>query len=460
VRIVAQGLFIPRNQSVKRSHSEEALEMRSMVREALVLLSCILLFAIASPVFSATITVNSARVVALTNVRIVDAIHEHPIENGILVFSGNMITACGEVATIRVPSDAQIMDLSGKTIMPGLIDVHCHVTFEELASFRNTVDQPESYIALLAAKNLQTILQTGVTTIRDCGGLGGITESLKRARARNLIPGPRFFHAGRAITNSGGHGCEFCEIADGTQEIIKAIRRRFSESGNECDFIKVMWNLPNGYTEEEIRAAIETTHKYGKRIAIHAYQPETIEVCVRLGADTIEHGHQIPASSIPLAINKKIVIAATMLFSGKPFTDKAFNFILDGRPLDEPSRESELAKRKAWWKMTVDGLRPYAKAGGLLALGTDCGSYPVLFSDAVNELILHQELGLNNFQIVQVGTINGAKAIGIDEKAGTLEKGKWADILVLNGNPLEDLKALKNVEIVILDGKVVYKKAD
>jgi imidazolonepropionase-like amidohydrolase len=220
-----------------------------------------------------------------------------------------------------------------------------------------------------------------------------------------------------------------------------------------------MWNLPQGYTEEEIRTAIETTHKYGKRIAIHAYQPETIEACVRLGADTIEHGHLIPAGSIPLAIKNKTVIVATMLFSGKPFTDKTFQFILDGRPLDEPSRENELAKRKAWWKMTLDGLRPYAKAGGLLALGTDCGSYPVLYGDAANELILHQELGLNNFQIIQVGTINGAKAIGIDDKTGTLEKGKWADIIVLEGNPLENLNALKNVETVILDGDVVFKKA-
>jgi len=110
-----------------------------------------------------------------------------------------------------------------------------------------------------------------------------------------------------------------------------------------------------------------------------------------------------------MAIKNKTIIVPTMLFSGKPFVDKKFEFILDGRPLDEDSKKREIENRKKWWKMTLDGLKPYAVAGGLIAMGTDCGSYPVLYSDAPDELILHKELGLTPFQIIQVGTINGAK---------------------------------------------------
>ncbi len=409
------------------------------------LLVAVFLFLLTGPWLVVANEGKTYQFVALTNVRIIDAKNERPVENGTLIIKGNTIASVGEADKIDIPKNAEIINLKGKTIMPGLIDVHCHVTLQELGSFNELENQSDAYIALSSARNFRTILESGVTTIRDVGGVREITSSLKKALSMKLISGPRFYHAGRPIANSGGHAWSFAEIADGKEEIIRSIRRRFAEGAYQCDFIKVMWNLPQGYSEEEIKIAIETVHKYGKKIAIHAYQPETVDACVRYGADTIEHAHKIDARTIPLAIKNKTIIVPTLLWSGKP--------------LDEKSNNKELEKRrKIWWKMTLDALRPYVAAGGLIAMGTDCGSFPVIYSDGPDELILHKELGMTPFQIIQAGTINGAKAIGIEDKIGTLEEGKWADIIVLDGNPLEDLTALKRLSMVILDGKVVVDK--
>jgi len=117
-----------------------------------------------------------------------------------------------------------------------------------------------------------------------------------------------------------------------------------------------------------------------------------------------------------------------------------------------------LAKKKIHWKIIMDHLKPYVAAGGMIAMGTDSGGFPVDFNNAPDELMTYKELGLTTFQIIQAGTINSARAIGIESKTGTLEKGKWADMIVLDGNPLEDLKALKRVKMVILNGKVMIDK--
>jgi len=115
-------------------------------------------------------------------------------------------------------------------------------------------------------------------------------------------------------------------MVDGKDEIIKAIRGRFYEGLHKCDLIKVTWNLPEGYSKEEIRTAIEETHKYGKKIVIHAYQPETIQACVEYGVDTVEHGWGIDPQTIPLAIEKNIIIVPTMYLMARPFYDKTFEY--------------------------------------------------------------------------------------------------------------------------------------
>ncbi len=399
---------------------------------------------------------NISRIVALTNVRIIDAKNERPLENGTILIKGNTIEAVGKVGKIDIPKNAEIINLKGKTVMPGLIDLHYHTTLYHLTpSTLKTADEPDSLVALRAAKNLRTTLESGVTTVRDTGGVRDVTNSLKQALSMKLISWPRFYHSGRIITNTGGHAWEIAEQVDGKEQIIRAIRNRFSEGAHKCDYIKITWNLPQGYNEEEIKTAIEAVHKYGKKIAIHAFQPETIDACVKYGADTIEHGWLIDAKTIPLAVKNKTIIVPTALVAAKPIIDKKFEFTGEAKLLDEASKKRFLESRKIYWKQVLDGLRPYVAAGGLIAMGTDSGCYPMLYSDGPNELILYKELGLTPFQIIQAGTINGARAIGIEDKTGTLEKGKWADIIVLDGNPLEDLTALKRVIMVILEGEIV-----
>ena len=425
---------------------------RTRLRFYLLVVAAIL-FLLTGPWSFAAKKEKPSRFVALRNVRIIDAKNKHTVEKGTLLIKGNMINAVGEVEKIDIPKGAEILDLKGKTLMPGLIDCHCHVLFKELGTSYDR--DSDALLACSAARNLRTCLEVGVTTVRDVGGLRGITNALKRALSMKLIPGPRFYHSGEIITNTGGHGWRIAECADGKEEIVKAIRNRFTERAHKCDFIKLTWNLPQGYTDEEIQTAIETVHKYGKKIAIHAFQPETIDACVKYGADTIEHGFQIEPEIIPLAIKNKIIIVPTMYGVVKAFVEEGFELTIDGKPLEEAVKKRFLEQKKRFWKMILESLKPYVAAGGLIAMGTDCGSYPRVWTDAPNELIIYKELGLTPFQIIQAGTINGAKAIGIEDKTGTLEEGKWADIIVLDGNPLEDLTALKRLIMVILDGEIV-----
>jgi len=397
---------------------------------------------------------SSSQVKALVNVRIIDAVNETSVENGVVLIRDNLISAVGEAGQLNIPKGAEIIDLSGKTVMPGLIDLHYHsMLYHEFAYSSKTWDEPDALTALRAANNLKTSLEAGVTTVRDIGGVRDIPNCLKSALAMNLIPGPRFYTAGRIITNSGGHAWEIAEVADGEDQILRAIRSRFPEGAPTCDLIKVTWNLPGGYTNEEIRTAVETTHRYGKKIAIHAFQPESIHTCVQYGVDTIEHGWGIDAKTIPLAVENKIIIVPTMYVVAKTLSDervkKEYNEDVLKRVLDQWTK---------YWDMILEHLRPYVAAGGLIALGTDCGCFPLDFSDAPNELITYKELGLTPFQIVQAGTVNAARALGIEERTGTLEKGKWADMIVLDGNPLDDLESLRKLKMVILDGEVVVDK--
>jgi imidazolonepropionase-like amidohydrolase len=422
--------------------------MKRRILKSYSIAASIILFLFAATLAFAANGEKSPRILALTDVRIINAKQEQPIEKGIIIIKGNIIEAIGKAKEIEIPEEAEVTSLKGKTVMPGLIDLHYHATLYHLGSPYETADEPDALVALRASKNLRITLEAGVTTVRDTGGVREITSSLKKALSMKLISGPRYYHSDKIITNTGGHGWKIAEQVDGKENIIRAIRNRFAEGAHKCDFIKITWNLPQGFSNEEIRTAIETVHNYGKKIAIHAFQPETIHACVEYGADTIEHGWGIDSETIPLAVKNKTIIVPTMYVVARPLFDKDFKY--EGEDYDK-----FIEGKKQWWKMILEHLKPYVAAGGMIALGTDCGCYPMLYSNGPDELIIYKELGLTPFQIIQAGTINGAKAIGIEEKTGTLEKGKWADIIVLDGNPLEDLTALKRVKIVILDGEIV-----
>ncbi len=416
-------------------------------------IAVIILFLFAAALLFSADGEKPSKTTALTNVRIIDAVNERAIEKGIILIKGNIITAVGKVREIDIPEGSEVINLKGKTVMPGLIDLHYHATLYHLGSPYKIADEPDGLGALRASKNLSTTLEAGVTTVRDTGGVRGITNSLKQALSLKLFSGPRYYHSGRFITNTGGHGWKIAEQVDGNEQIIRAIRNRFAERDHKCDFIKITWNLPQGFSNEEIKTAIETVHKYGKKIAIHAFQPETIHACVEYGADTIEHGWGIDPKTIPLAVKNKTIIVPTMYVVAKPLFNFDKDFIYEGENFDK-----YIEGKKRWWKMILDHLRPYVAAGGIIALGTDCGCSPMLYSNAPDELICYKELGLTPFQVIQAGTINGAKAIGIEANTGTIEKGKWADIIILDGNPLEDLMALKKVRMVILDGEIVVDR--
>lgn len=429
---------------------------RIILRYSFIIDPTILLLLVASLAFAVN-GEESSRIKALIDMRIIDAKNEEPIEKGTIIIRDNIITEIGKRTKVDIPKGTKIINLEGKTVMPGLIDVHCHVTFFHGDPRVYTLNEPDALVALRATQNFKTLLETGVTTIRDTGGLREVPNVLKKALRLKLISGPRYYHPGRIITNTGGHGWKVSELVDGKLEIIRAIRNRFPEKAYKCDFIKLTWNLPSGYTHEEIKAAIETTHKYGKKIAIHAYQKETVRACIKYGADTIEHGWEVDSGIISLAIKNKTIIVPTVYWVWRPLFDKNFEDIM-GKFYGKDYIKMYLAKKKIHWKIIMDHLKPYVAAGGMIAMGTDSGGFPVDFNNAPDELLTYKELGLTPFQIIQAGTINGARAIGIENKTGTLEKGKWADMIVLDGNPLEDLKALKRVKMVILNGKVMIDK--
>lgn len=392
-----------------------------------------------------------AKSIILRGGTLIDGTGAASIPNGAIRFEDGKITAIGTVADFGEGGikDAEVYDVKGQTIMPGLINCHEHLDNKYgLKTFQARAAEPAAYLVARAVRNALIDLQEGVTTIRFIAYKHMNHLPLKRAINEGMILGPHIVAAGPCLAMTGGHGWEVCIEVDGVDAIRKAARQLLKEG---VDVMKCM--ASGGFvsqggdypwspqlTIEEMRAAFDEAHKAGKPTTVHCHPPKGIQWAIEAGADCIEHGGLIDQPTAELMAKKGIWLVPTL--------GEGWMVANHGKELGQPDWLIQAVKETGPDRRKRFG---YAlKAGVKMALGTD------VWPSTATEMKLMQERGMAPMDVIVAATNHGAQVCNLGDQTGTLEKGKWADAIVVDGNPLDDMSVMERVKMVFKDG-VLYR---
>jgi len=386
-----------------------------------------------------SVNINSqapAKTILLKNARLIDGNGGDPLENASILISNGKFESI-TAGDISVPEGAEVIDLGGKTAMPGFIDTHFHMNYP---NFR---DKPlllnEAISAYRSVPFLYNHLMGGITTLLDAGAYHNVSLMAKKAWEDGYITGSRPVVVGERINGTGGHGVSRFDMAvqaDGPDEFRKAVRQQLY---NGADLVKI---LPP-YSREELAAAIEETHLHQKKVAVHSgiynKQYAFVRWAAELDADIIMHAYALPDDVIKMMGQKHIYSVPTMTIMMKNQLGASF------RKDNTELHEYEVIFRKL-------------KAAGVkMAIGTDAlyeymNENPGLYFDEVERFVKN---GYSCMEAIVAATKTGSEVVDMASRLGTVEKGKIADIVVIEGDPLKDIKSLRNVKIVIQSGKIV-----
>ncbi|MDY6927336.1 MAG: amidohydrolase family protein [Pseudomonadota bacterium] len=362
-----------------------------------------------------------------------------------------------------------IHDLRDEFVLPGFIDGHVHLTLYFTPQERiNWVNMSDADIAVRGAKFAKDTLMAGFTSVRD---MGSFTEdavfAIRDGINQGFIIGPRTFVSGHLITINGGHGdithsfnpavsnaLRTSGICDGVAECRKAVREQIRRKADHVKLTATAGVLSDSaagleqqFFDDELQAIVDTAHLMGRKVAAHAHGAEGINAALRAGVNTIKHGTFLNDESIRLFKSTGAYLSPT-ISAYLPFV----------KAIDDPNSFLTQAQReKAKRAMDVMNtfVRKAHKAGVNIALSTDAGVGPH-GANGIEFRLLVENGGMTPMEAIKAGTINGADNIGKLDELGSLEAGKWGDIVAVNGNPLDDITILQNVSFVMKEG-VVYK---
>jgi imidazolonepropionase-like amidohydrolase len=370
-----------------------------------------------------------------------------PVRDATVVIERNRITRILAPGARDFPANARIIDVAGKTVMPGLIDLHTHLDYTDVGLSTELANDPAD-AALRGVERLRYYLETGITSVRDVASHGTVPFRLKEWVAQNRIPGPRVFAAGRLITGLGGHGdagrgsplATAVRVADGPDQWRLAVRENFAEG---ADLIKIA----SHFSESEVRAAVEEAHDLGLKVTCDC---ETFYVhrAVEAGVDMIEHPLPRADSTIALMAQKGVQADPTLV----PYI---LIFDAAGGYWGSTSRRFTFSR-----EANLDVLRRMKRAGIKSGIGTDLVStwFRYLPAPYLMELKQFIAAGYTTPEALVAATRTGAELLGMDDKLGTIAPGKLADVLVVQGRPDQNVDDLANVDLVIRDGYLVLEK--
>jgi len=391
------------------------------------------------------------------------------VENSVIVIKGERIDVVGTIDSVPIPPEGKVVDISGKTVMPGLIDAHCHPAGTKSLNPMTWIVDPPELRAIRSSLDMWKLIDSGFTTIRDCGN--SLSLHLKKAIEEGSINGPRVFCAGRAITQTGGHfdmphslpltwvkERGFARIADGVDECRKAVREQLRAG---ADFIKIATtggvmserSFPSvaQFSVEEIKAIVEEAHNAGVKVSSHAQGTKGIKNALLGGVDTIEHGIFLDDEAIEKMIKQNTYLIPTLAI--------AEAIITGGIEAGVP--EVSLNKAREVQGINLASFVRAWKAGVKIGLGTDYMSDPMtpMGKNAV-ELELYVKAGLSPMEAIVCATKNNSEALGINDTLGTLEAGRLADLIIVCGNPLNNIGLLKdkrNIMRVYKGGEMIQR---
>jgi len=376
-----------------------------------------------------------------------------------ILIEGNVIKGVGP--SLDAPAGAKVIDLSKKTVLPGLIDVHTHVTSQAGDYYRELFRKSPIDAAILAPVYARRTLEAGFTTIRDVGAAEFIDVALKRAIEAGEVPGPRMLVATLTVGSTGGHSDlvgfspylrfdRFSPIADGVDEIRKLVR---FEVKNGADWIKLIASggvmteeesvgAPQ-YSLEEMKAVVDEAAMWGRKVAAHAHGAEAIRRAVLAGVASIEHGSLIDDEGIRLMKER-----GTWLVSDIYNDDWILSqFERLGYP------KKILDKERQVGRLQRENFRKAARAGVKLAFGTDAGVYPHGLN--ARQFAKMVEWGLTPMEAICTATVNAAGLLGLSDRVGAVAPGRRADLVAVDGDPTKDVSLLEKVSFVMKDGQVV-----
>ena len=385
----------------------------------------------------------------LNNARLIDGTGR-VWDSAAIEIDGSHISSVGQ-ATDPATVDADVLDLGGKTVMPGMINAHTHICLDGSPD-PDAAWQERSLTenVLVAADHAQRTLKAGVTTIRDLGGVEGVDLGLRDAINKGVSPGPRMLVSGLLLCMTGGHGWSMGREVDGPAEVRKGAREQLKAG---ADVIKVMATggvMTRGVdpgsaqlTYEEMRAAVEEAQKAGKITATHAQGTAGIKAAVRAGIGSIEHGFFLDSEAIEMMLAGEVYFVPTLA---------ALYYILEGgTEAGIPAFMVEKAKRAE--EAQLDSFRRAREAGVLIAAGNDGGTPFNTSDNLAGELECMVRAGMSPAEALGTAHALGARLLRMEAEIGTVEAGRLADLVVLDADPLKDISAVRQVHAVVKGGQ-------
>jgi len=400
---------------------------------------------------------ESSAPIVLHAARLLDVGAGAVIQPGEVLVQGDRIKAVGK--SVDHPQGARVLDLGDVTLMPGMIDAHVHLFLHPGAEDLQTVEESVPWRTILAEKAAKDDLMGGFTAERDMGteGAGSADTAVRNAINRDLIPGPRLRISGNAIDILGGHEdanrynpaqrvLSNADYANSAEQIVEVMREQHKEGS---DFAKIyetgpdrmidgMLHTPYQYTAEQLKAAVDESHRMGTLVAVHAMgEPGTL-FAAEAGVASIDHATQLSDETIRLMKEKGIFAVPTFAI---------FEYFATHRESqDQAAAEAEMLGYK------IKEFRKQVAAGVPFAVGSDVGPFP--HGTQAREMVLMVQYGMTPAAVLHADMINGAKLLQWAGKIGELKPGYFADVIAVKGNPLEDISAVTQVSFVMKGGVV------
>ncbi len=392
------------------------------------------------------------RPIVIRNVTLVDGTGAAPAPDHAVIVEGRRISWIGREAQLPDGSSGLAVDAQGGTAMPGLINCHVHLTNDGSPDlFGQVARDSVTTAALRGYLNLQLTLESGITSVRDCGAASNIAIDLARAVEDGLVPGPRIRAAGRVITMTGGHGHFIGREADGPDGVRQATRAEIKAGAH---FIKAMATggvltpgvvpTQTALQQDELEQVAREAHNAGRRAACHAIGNEGIKNAIRAGIDSIEHGFYLDDEALELALDHGTFLVPTLIA-----VDQIVN---NGKTGTMPDWVVEKAESESGHHR--ESFAAAVKSGMKIAAGTDAGTPFNPHTYLAQELALMVEYGLRPMDAIVAATSSAAENLGLAPQVGTLEVGRLADLIVIDGDPVADISAVGRVRFVMKDGTV------
>lgn len=405
--------------------------------------------------------------------KLIDGTGAPPLENAVLLVEANRITELGIKGEIQIPHTAEIVEAPTSVLMPGMVDVHVHLAYSGIPhqrAFRaETVDMSYPKMALRAAAYAMDTLKAGFTSVRDLNAPGGVVIDLRDAINNGYLNGPRIKACGLGLSVTGGHMDQpgwgdhvhhenMTCVCDGSEGFRKGVRKQVKRG---ADLIKInvcvssIKDLSRPYiqemSDEEIAAACQEAHELGRHVAAHTSGGPAITKAVKAGLDSVEHGHWIDEETADLMAEYGTTYVPTLLVN-----ERNFDFTKEDMGASADSwRWLELSREAKW-----ESLERVHKAGVKIAVGTDSGFMLPHGEMNSRELELLVKGGLSPLEALCAATKTGAELLELHD-LGTLEVGKIADMILVDGDPLQDIQVLRDQTklTVFQAGKLISEKA-